>query len=223
MQKRAARLLGEGVTQEQAAAAVGVTSRTPRNWKAAPAFRRELERAQQLRRQRRPGPARPRTTKRPARRGADERQRRRGSSRQPRLRLRRTCRAASAGSPACRSGATATDGPAHPRNMPSATLTTPPAATSPRPTATTTTPSSGLVAKQQPNGAPSAKRKNEAAATHNPRGTSQFRQTTTSLEHLLGSSARCSSVPARRSSKRCLVPSTRPALQVAGLTSDWLT
>lgn len=75
MQKRAARLLGEGLTQEQAAAAVGVTSRTLRNWKAAPAFRRELERSQQ-RRQRGPS-TRPRIAKGPVRRGADERQRER--------------------------------------------------------------------------------------------------------------------------------------------------
>ena len=75
MQKRAARLLGEGLTQEQAAAVVGVTSRTLRNWKAAPAFRRELERAQQ-RRQRGPS-TRPRIGKGPVRRGADERQRER--------------------------------------------------------------------------------------------------------------------------------------------------
>jgi hypothetical protein len=43
-QKRAARLVGQGMTQDQAAAAVDVTTRTLRNWKAAPAFRRELER-----------------------------------------------------------------------------------------------------------------------------------------------------------------------------------
>ncbi len=46
-QKRAAQLLGQRMTQEQAAAAVGVSSRTLRNWKAAPAFCRALERAQQ--------------------------------------------------------------------------------------------------------------------------------------------------------------------------------
>jgi len=71
-QKRAARLLGEGLTQEQAAAVVGVTSRTLRNWKAAPAFRRELERAQQ-RQQRGQAPARSRSLKGPVRRGAEER------------------------------------------------------------------------------------------------------------------------------------------------------
>ncbi len=48
-QRRAGRLLGQGMTQEQAAAAVGVSSRTLRNWKTAPAFRRELERSQQRR------------------------------------------------------------------------------------------------------------------------------------------------------------------------------
>lgn len=45
-QKRAGRLLGLGITQEQAAAAVGVSSRTLRNWKAAPTFCQALERAQ---------------------------------------------------------------------------------------------------------------------------------------------------------------------------------
>jgi len=43
-QKRAAKLLGQGMTQQAAAAEVGVSSRTLRNWKAAPAFRRERER-----------------------------------------------------------------------------------------------------------------------------------------------------------------------------------
>jgi hypothetical protein len=43
-QKQAARLLAQGMTQQQAARAVGVTSRTLRNWKAAPAFCHELER-----------------------------------------------------------------------------------------------------------------------------------------------------------------------------------
>jgi hypothetical protein len=43
-QKRAAKLLGQGMTQQQAAAELGVTSRTLRNWIAAPAFRRERER-----------------------------------------------------------------------------------------------------------------------------------------------------------------------------------
>jgi hypothetical protein len=45
-QKQAAKLLAQGMTQQQAARTVGVTSRTLRNWKAAPAFRRELERQQ---------------------------------------------------------------------------------------------------------------------------------------------------------------------------------
>jgi hypothetical protein len=75
-QKRAARLLGGGMTQERAAAAVGVTSRTLRNWKAAPAFRRELERVQQRRQHGpAPAPARSRTAKGPVRRGADDRNR----------------------------------------------------------------------------------------------------------------------------------------------------
>ena len=44
-QKQAARLLAQGMTQQQAARAVGVTSRTLRNWKAAPALQRQHKRA----------------------------------------------------------------------------------------------------------------------------------------------------------------------------------
>jgi hypothetical protein len=43
-QQRAARLLGQGMTQQAVAAELGVTTRTLRNWKAAPAFQRERER-----------------------------------------------------------------------------------------------------------------------------------------------------------------------------------
>jgi len=43
-QKRAARLLGQGMTQQAVAVELGVTTRTLRNWKAAPAFQRERER-----------------------------------------------------------------------------------------------------------------------------------------------------------------------------------
>jgi hypothetical protein len=43
-QQRAAKLLGQGMTQQAAAAELGVTTRTLRNWKAAPAFQRERER-----------------------------------------------------------------------------------------------------------------------------------------------------------------------------------
>jgi hypothetical protein len=43
-QKLAAKQLAQELTQEQTALAVGVTSRTLRNWKAAPAFQRERER-----------------------------------------------------------------------------------------------------------------------------------------------------------------------------------
>jgi DNA-binding transcriptional regulator YiaG len=42
-QQRAARLLGQGMTQHAVAAELGVTTRTLRNWKAAPAFQRERE------------------------------------------------------------------------------------------------------------------------------------------------------------------------------------
>jgi hypothetical protein len=66
-QKQAARLLAQRMTQQQAARAVGVTSRTLRNWKAAPAFRRERER--QHRRTAHPHTsARSRTAKAPGRR-----------------------------------------------------------------------------------------------------------------------------------------------------------
>jgi hypothetical protein len=43
-QQRAARLLGQGMTRQAVAAELGVTTRTLRNWKAAPAFQRERER-----------------------------------------------------------------------------------------------------------------------------------------------------------------------------------
>src|SRR6266516_2536003 len=43
-QKRAARLLGQGMTQQAVAVELGVTTRTLRNWKAAPVFQRERER-----------------------------------------------------------------------------------------------------------------------------------------------------------------------------------
>jgi Homeodomain-like domain/Meiotically up-regulated gene 113 len=43
-QKRAARLLAQGMTQQAVAAELDVTTRTLRNWKAAPAFQRERER-----------------------------------------------------------------------------------------------------------------------------------------------------------------------------------
>jgi transposase len=58
-QQRAARLLGQGMTQQAVAAELGVTTRTLRNWKAAPAFQRERERERhhkQTARQRRAPP-----------------------------------------------------------------------------------------------------------------------------------------------------------------------
>jgi len=74
-QKRAAKLLAQEMTQHQAAAAVGVTSRTLRNWKTAPAFRRELERQHKHAARRQPGPAPARGAKAPARRESDDRRR----------------------------------------------------------------------------------------------------------------------------------------------------
>jgi hypothetical protein len=78
LQKRAARLLS-WMSQEQAAVAVGVTSRTLRNWKAAPAFRRELERSQQ-RRLRPPASVRSGRATSPVRRQADDQGRDRAPS-----------------------------------------------------------------------------------------------------------------------------------------------
>ena len=43
-QRQAAKLLAQGMTQPAVAAELGVTTRTLRNWKSAPAFRRERER-----------------------------------------------------------------------------------------------------------------------------------------------------------------------------------
>jgi len=43
-QRQAAKLLAQGMTQQAVAAELGVTTRTLRNWKSAPAFRRERER-----------------------------------------------------------------------------------------------------------------------------------------------------------------------------------
>jgi hypothetical protein len=42
-QKRAAKLLAQGMTQQAVAAELGVTTRTLRNWRASPAFQRERE------------------------------------------------------------------------------------------------------------------------------------------------------------------------------------
>ncbi len=74
-QRRAARLLS-WMTQEQAAAVLGVSSRTLRNWKTAPAFRRELERARQPRLHQ-PASGRSRRATSPARRQPDDRRRNR--------------------------------------------------------------------------------------------------------------------------------------------------
>jgi hypothetical protein len=154
------------MTQEQAAAAVG--SRTLRNWKAAPAFRRELERAQQ-RGQRGPALAPSRTVNGPVRPSADERQR--GRAPAPPAQQQPVAEAEeNLPSGFRRVGGVPlwgdSDGwPRTARNTPNATSTTPLALTSPRPTASTTTPSSVSAAKPQPNGAPSATKKDEAATS----------------------------------------------------------
>ena len=142
-QKRAAKLLAQGLTQQAVAAELGVTTRTLRNWKAAPAFHREQERQHKY--AARPPAAAPSSkAKPPARRDAQDTPRAppRPPDRRRPPRLASSRPAASATSTMCRSGATATAGRAHPRNTPSATPTTPLAATDPRPTATTKTRSS---------------------------------------------------------------------------------
>jgi len=68
-QKHAAKLLGQGMRQQAIAAELGVTTRTLRNWKTAPAFRRELER-QDKHAARQPTPAPSRSAKAPAQRRA---------------------------------------------------------------------------------------------------------------------------------------------------------
>ena len=68
-QKRAARLLGQGMTQQAVAVELGVTTRTLRNWKAAPVFQCERERHhKQTARQRTSAPSH--NAKAPARRDA---------------------------------------------------------------------------------------------------------------------------------------------------------
>jgi len=78
--RRAARLIGRGMTQTEAAGAVGVTARTLRNWKAAPGFRRELER-QRERAARQRAPAADSNVEAPARQ--DAKQQRRDRARRP--------------------------------------------------------------------------------------------------------------------------------------------
>jgi hypothetical protein len=72
-QKRAATLL-EQMTQQQAAAELGVTTRTLRNWKTAPAFRRERERQHKRAARRRAAPP-PSKLKPPTRRDAQDNRR----------------------------------------------------------------------------------------------------------------------------------------------------
>jgi hypothetical protein len=81
-QKRAAKLLAQGMTQQEAAAAVGVTTRTLRNWKAAPAFRRERERQHKQAARQRAAPP-PRKVKPRARRDAAARRRDRAGEPRP--------------------------------------------------------------------------------------------------------------------------------------------
>jgi len=81
-QRRAARLIGDGMTQTNAAAAVGVTTRTLHNWKAAPGFRRELER-QRARAARQRAPAAHSNVKARARRDAKHKRRERAGRPRP--------------------------------------------------------------------------------------------------------------------------------------------
>ena len=81
-QKLAAKLLGQGMTQHQAAAELGVTTRTLRNWKTAPAFRRERQR--QHKHADRPQTSAPsRKVKAPARRDAQDTRRDRAGKPRP--------------------------------------------------------------------------------------------------------------------------------------------
>ena len=73
-QKRAARLFGQGMTQQAVAAELGVTTRTLRNWKAAPAFQREREHTHVARQRTAPPHSK---LKPPARRDAEDTRRNR--------------------------------------------------------------------------------------------------------------------------------------------------
>jgi len=148
-------------------------ARTLRNWKATPAFRRELERVQQ-RRQHGPAPARSRTAKGPVRHGADDRNR----DRTPASPAQQQPTAEAKGEEKLPSGCRWVggvplwgDSDGWPRTgeehgQRDAYYTA--RRDSPRPTAATTTRSSASAAKQQLNSAPSAKSKNEAANSHGP-------------------------------------------------------
>jgi len=81
-QKRAAKLLAQGMTQQAVAAELGVTTRTLRNWKAAPTFQRERERQHKHAARQRAAP--PHSKPKPrARRGAKDTRRDRPRRSQP--------------------------------------------------------------------------------------------------------------------------------------------
>jgi transposase len=70
-QQRAAKLLAQRMKQQAVAAELGVTTRTLRNWKAAPAFQRERERQHKQTARQRTGPPHSKLKPR-ARRGAGD-------------------------------------------------------------------------------------------------------------------------------------------------------
>jgi DNA-binding transcriptional regulator YiaG len=78
-QMRAAKLLGQGMTQQAVAAELGVTTRTLRNWKAAPAFQRERQHKQAARQ--RAAPPSSKVKPRARRDAADKRRDRAGAPR----------------------------------------------------------------------------------------------------------------------------------------------
>jgi hypothetical protein len=188
-QERAAKLLGQGMTQQAAAAEVGVTSRTLRNWKASPAFRRERERRRKRAARQRAAPYskfKPR-----ARRDAENNRRTAGGRPAAQPQPDRPPTPAGQQETIAETGEQPpsgfrsvdgvplwgdSDGPVQSTSTPSATPTTRLAATDRTPTASTTTPSSASAAKPRPKSAPFAVKKRETATAGTKRTSTRDRQ-----------------------------------------------